>query len=89
MYRVRLEQNVGDGRGLRRTFLWAHVAGALVFGQVLHLPGDDRLQRQLFLLGGELAAIGPFADFHGRFQAFVDLRRDVFDHLRERGHSVS
>src|SRR5690606_3527989 len=63
--------------------------GTLVFGQVLHLPGDHGLQRQLLLLGGELAPIGPFADFHGQFQAGVDLRGDVFDHLRKSGHSVS
>ncbi|MOA56774.1 hypothetical protein D3C78_1808270 [compost metagenome] len=89
MYRVRLEQNVSDRRRLRRAFLRAHVTGALIFGEVLHLPGDHGLQRQLFLFDSELAAIGPFTDLHGRFQALVDFGGNVFDHLRESGHSVS
>ena len=56
------------------------------FRQWMQFPGDHRLQRQFTLLGGELAAIGPLADFHGELEALVDVRGDVFDHFSKRRH---
>src|SRR5690606_32979793 len=65
------------------------ITGALFLGQVVHLPGDDRLQTELLLLLGEFAAVSPFPQLHSRFQALVDLGGNIAQHLNEGIHGIS
>src|SRR5690606_5680362 len=66
-----------------------YITGALILGQVVHLPGDDRLQTELLLLLGEFAAISPFPQLHSRLQALVDLGGKIAQHLNEGIHGIS
>src|SRR5690606_26775652 len=65
------------------------ITGALFLGQVVHLPGDDRLQTELLLLLGEFAAISPLPQLHSRLQALVDLGGNIAQHLNEGIHGIS